>query len=66
MRKDLETKIRNCGIYDTRNYRYVLREEEDENGWYEKIVRIHLEFLDTTATLDPENWETVKDYRKQS
>lgn len=66
MRKDLENKIRNCGSYDTATYRYVLREEEDENGWYEKIVRIPLEFLDTTATLDPENWETVKDYRKQA
>jgi len=65
MRKDLETKIRNCGTYDTRNYRYVLRDEYNvEDGFYERIVRIPLEFLDTTATLDPENWETVKDYRQ--
>nr|DAR06248.1 MAG TPA: hypothetical protein [Caudoviricetes sp.] len=37
---------------DTRNYRYTINEREGE------IVRLRIEYLDTTAAIT--EWETVK------
>lgn len=49
MTTELKNKIYRYGIYDTRNYRYVLR-----NGM---IYRIRRELLGTTAALI--SWEPV-------
>lgn len=38
------------GTYDTRRYRYWYNRDED------KIYRINIKLLGTTAALDPENW----------
>lgn len=38
------------GTYDTRRYRYWYKKDED------KIYRINIKLLGTTAALDPENW----------
>lgn len=42
-----------CGIYDTKTYRYVLRDK----GLY----RTRIEWLSTTAMLQPDAWEKVSD-----
>lgn len=38
------------GTYDTKRYRYWYKADED------KIYRINIKLLGTTAALDPENW----------
>lgn len=38
------------GTYDTKKYRYW--DKADEN----KVYRINIKLLGTTAALDPENW----------
>ena len=53
----IESIKKNCirngdGIYDTRMYRYVLRDD----GLY----RTRLDNLDTTAILDKDAWEKVE------
>ncbi len=58
MKKELRTRIINEGTVDTKNYRYRIVECSDlESQWHE-IVRIKLEYLDTTAAVDA--WETVE------
>lgn len=52
MTKAFENRVNKEGIVDTRNYRYCARDN--------KIVRIELDKLDTTAALA--DWETVKQY----
>ena len=52
MTKTFETRVKREGIVDTKNYRYCVR--------YNKIVRIALDKLDTTAALA--DWEIVKQY----
>ena len=52
MTKAFENRVKREGIVDTNNYRYCLRDN--------KIVRIELDKLDTTAVLA--DWETVKQY----
>ena len=42
-----------CGIYDTKVYRYVLRDD----GLY----RTRIEWLDTTAMLEPDAWQKVSE-----
>ncbi len=42
------------GMYDTKTYRYTVK---DGN-----VVRIRLEYLDTTAALDSENWEILGEW----
>lgn len=44
----------NGGIYDTKNYRYVIDTVTDE------IKRTRIENLDTTAMYDRNVWEVVK------
>lgn len=38
------------GTYDTKQYRYWYKADED------KTYRIEIKLLGTTAALDPENW----------
>lgn len=38
------------GTYDTRRYRYWYKADKD------KIYRINIKLLGTTAALDPKNW----------
>lgn len=52
MTKAFENRVNREGIVDTKNYRYCVRDN--------KIVRIELDKLDTTAALT--DWETVKQY----
>ncbi len=52
MTKAFENRVNKEGSVDTKNYRYCLRGN--------KIVRIALDKLDTTAALT--DWETVKQY----
>ena len=52
MTKTFETRVKREGIVDTKNYRYCVRDN--------KIVRIALDKLDTTAALA--DWEIVKQY----
>ena len=52
MTKTFETRVKREGIVDTKNYRYCARDN--------KIVRIALDKLDTTAALT--DWEIVKQY----
>ena len=52
MTKAFENRVNKEGSVDTKNYRYCLR--------CNKIVRIELDKLDTTAALA--DWETVKQY----
>lgn len=52
MTKAFENRVKREGIVDTKNYRYCVRDN--------KIVRIELDKLDTTAALT--DWETVKQY----
>lgn len=44
-------------IVDTKNYRYCY-EGKNEDG-KTVIKRIRIEYLDTTATLDKDNWEII-------
>ena len=44
--EELET----TGTYDTKQYRYWYKGDED------KTYRININLLGTTAALDPENW----------
>ena len=44
-------------IVDTKNYRYMYKCND-----YPQIVRIPINLLDTTAALDPENWELCAAY----
>jgi hypothetical protein len=43
-------ELKMTGTYDTRRYRYWYKADED------KIYRINIKLLGTTAVLDPENW----------
>ena len=52
MTKAFENRVNREGIVDTKNYRYCARDN--------KIIRIELDKLDTTAALT--DWETVKQY----
>lgn len=52
MTRAFETRVNREGIVDTKNYRYCVRDN--------KIIRIELDKLDTTAALT--DWETVKQY----
>ena len=52
MTKAFENRVNKEGSVDTKNYRYCLRGN--------KIIRIELDKLDTTASLA--DWETVKQY----
>ena len=52
MTKAFENRVNREGIVDTKNYRYYARDN--------KIIRIELDKLDTTAALT--DWETVKQY----
>ena len=54
MTKAFEQKVVREGIVDTATFRYVF---DDLTG---TIKRIRLEYLDTTAELDKDNWEIVK------
>lgn len=48
------------GTHDTKKYRYRLFKKETHNAVSLEVRRIRLIELDTTATLDRENWELVK------
>ena len=52
MTKEFENRVNKEGSVDTKNYRYCVRDN--------KIVRIALDKLDTTAALT--DWEIVKQY----
>lgn len=53
MNKKLRDKIMTNQIYDTRNYRYMVRECSD----HLEIVRLPIDLLNTTAAID--GWEIV-------
>ena len=57
MKTTLFERICKEGIVDTKTYRYCY-EGKNEDG---KIVikRIKVEYLDTTAALDQDNWEII-------
>lgn len=58
MTKDFINRLMHDRIIDTRNYRYIVTEEHDNEEQWAEIKRIPLSQLDTTATID--GWETVK------
>lgn len=52
-----ERRVIKEGIVDTAKYRYVYR----EYGYRAEIVRLPIEYLDTTKVAD--GWEVVKEYQ---
>lgn len=58
LRKSIEDNVMTYGFYDTKNYRYRIQEFIEGKA----IVRIKLEYLDTTEALNPLNWVIVKEF----
>ena len=59
MKEDFLKRVLNEKIVDTRKYRYTLQ----ETCLCTDIVRLPIEYLDTTKAYEP--WETVCSYVKQ-
>lgn len=47
------------GIYDTRKYRYYIRYSVQQNEYTAELIRMEKINLDTTYSLDSNNWEVV-------
>lgn len=60
MTKNLENKVRENMVVDTKNYRYILK--EDDRTGKASIVRIPLHMVGTTDALDDSNYKVVKTY----
>lgn len=55
MKKEFIEKVMNAGTIDTREYRYVCKEDYNKNAYI--IKRIPLSSLGTTESID--GWEEV-------
>lgn len=58
MKESFINRVINNGIVDTYEYRYVY---EEYTTWA-VIKRIKLSMLDTTAALEEDNWQIMKEW----
>lgn len=58
MTQDFIKRIMHERIIDTKNYRYIVTEEHDNENQWAEIKRLPISQLDTTAAID--GWKTVK------
>lgn len=59
--KELKKRVaQNCGVYDTRKYRYAVFWDDKRNC--DVIKRVKLSDVGTTAVLDPDAYKTVCDF----
>lgn len=58
MKESFVNRIIKNGIVDTHDYRYVYYVYEE----YGVIKRIKLSMLDTTAALEEDNWQIMKEW----